>query len=59
MILTIELIIAGSADDEVLGIGLVANEVHVADVGHLGSRVDASDDWLDEEGAEAALVQKV
>ena len=57
--LTIKLIIAGSADNEVLGIGLVANEVHVADVWHLGGRVDAGDDGLDEEGAEAALVEQV
>ena len=56
---TIKLVIASSTDDEVLGVGLVADEVHVAYVGLLGGGVDAGDDGLDEEGAEATLVEQV
>ena len=56
---TIKLVVASSTDDEVLRVGLVADEVHVADVGLLGGGVDASDDGLDEKRAKATLVQQV
>ena len=54
-----ELLLGGAADDAVLRGGLAPDEVHVAEVGLAGLGVEPGHDGLDEEGAEAALVEHV